>query len=176
MHRDDTLALMIDIQEKFRPAIAEIDRVIDSATTLLKAWSILDVPVVVTEQYPRGLGSTVEELADLIPTPMEKVHFSCFGDNNIAKKIGEYDRENLVLIGIEAHVCVLNTALNALEEGYTPHVVVDAVASRHDVDYETALTRMTQEGVHLATVEILLFQLLEKAGTPEFKAISKLIK
>lgn len=176
MEREDTLLLMIDIQEKFRSVIAEMEKVIGNAKTLLRGCNILDIPVVVTEQYPQGLGPTVEELADLIPEPMEKVHFSCFGDERITKKIEEYERNNLVLMGIEAHVCVLNTALDAFDREYTSHVVVNAVSSREEIDYETALTRMAQEDVHLTTVEILLFQLLEKAGTPEFKAISKLIK
>lgn len=177
MDREDTALVVIDIQEKFVPVIPSIDEIISGAETIIRASVILQMPVIITEQYPKGLGKTVSPLASLVENrPIEKMGFSCFEEETFRKEMEKIDVKNLVLLGIEAHVCVLNTALDALGKGYAPHVLVDATGSRKEIDYETALRRMEREGITLTTVEIFLFQLLKKAGTPEFKAISKLIK
>ncbi|MCK4309908.1 MAG: hydrolase [Methanomicrobia archaeon] len=177
MERNDTALIVIDMQEKFLPVISDIKEVISNAEKVIKGFKILKMPIIITEQYPKGLGKTVEEISKIIETdPIEKIHFSCFGEERFLKSVGRLNIKNLVLLGIEAHVCVLNTAIDAVKRGYVPHVVVDATSSRKKIDYETSLKRMIQENVYLTTAEILLFQLLKKAGTPEFKEISKIIK
>ncbi|MEA1994351.1 MAG: isochorismatase family protein [Euryarchaeota archaeon] len=177
MERDDTALVVVDMQNCFIPVISNIKEVISSAEKAIKGFKVLEMPVIATEQYPKGLGTTVNEISGLLETePLEKIHFSCFGEKDFVDRLKKFNVKNLAILGIETHVCVFNTALDALNRGYAPHVIVDAVASRKRIDHESSLKRMTQEGVYLTTVETLLFQLLQKAGTSEFKAISKLIK
>jgi nicotinamidase-related amidase len=177
MDRDDTALVVIDLQEKFLPVIHNIKEVISNAEKVIKIFKILKMPIMITEQYPKGLGKTVEEISNLIETePIEKISFSCFGEEKFLESIGKFNIENLVLLGIESHVCVLNTAIDAIKRGYVPYVVVDATSSRKKIDYETSLKRMVQENIYLTTTEILFYRLLEKAGTPEFREISKIIK
>jgi len=177
MDRDNTALVVIDLQEKFLPVIHNIKEVISNAEKVIKIFKILKMPIMITEQYPKGLGKTVESISNLIETePIGKISFSCFGEERFLKIIGKFDIENLVLVGIESHVCVLNTAIDAVKRGYVPYVVVDATSSRKKIDYETSLKRMVQEDIYLTTTEILFYRLLEKAGTPEFREISKIIK
>ncbi len=171
---------MIDIQEKFVPAISGINEVIKNANILVKASEILKIPLIVTEQYPKGLGNTVKNIK--LPenvTKIEKTHFSCFGNDEfsvIMKKLKQKKVKSLVLFGIETHVCILKTALDALSEEFEVHVVADAVSSRTQLNKDAALKRMAHSGIFIATTEIILFQLMDKAGTEEFKEISKLVK
>jgi len=177
MEKDDTALVVIDMQEKFLPVIPDIKEVISNAEKVIKAFKILKMPIMTTEQYPKGLGKTVESISNLIKIkPIEKVSFSCFGEEKFLKSIRKLNIKNLVLMGVESHVCVLNTAIDAIKRGYIVYVVVDATSSRKKVDYETSLKRMIQENIYLTTTETLFFQLLKKAGTPEFKEISKIIK
>jgi nicotinamidase-related amidase len=177
MNSDDTALIAIDIQEKFLPVISNLKDVIINAKKIITAFKMLKMPMLLTEQYPTGLGKTVKEIASLTDIdPIEKVHFSCFGEKKFVKELEPLEVKNLVLLGIEMHVCVLNTAIDARDRGYTPYVVVDATGSRSQRDYDISLARMMQEKIFLTTTEMLLFQLLTKAGTPEFRAISKIIK
>ena len=177
MDRDNTALVVIDLQEKFLPVIHNIKEVISNAEKVIKIFKILKMPIMITEQYPKGLGKTVESISNLIETePIEKISFSCFGEEKFLESIGKYNMKNLVLLGIESHVCVLNTAIDAIKRGYVPYVVVDATSSRKKIDYEISLKRMVQENIYLTTSEILFYRLLEKAGTPEFREISKIIK
>ena len=177
MDRDDTALVVIDLQEKFLPVIHNIKEVISNAEKVIKIFKILKMPIMITEQYPKGLGKTVESISNLIETePIEKISFSCFGEERFLESIGRYNMKNLVLVGIESHVCVSNTAIDAIKRGYVPYVVVDATSSRKKIDYEISLKRMVQEDIYLTTTEILPFQILKKAGTPEFREISKIIK
>ena len=177
INKDKTVFVMIDIQEKFLPAIHKINEVISNAKILVEASQILSIPLIVTEQYPKGLGKTVREIQ--IPKNafvLEKVYFSCFGDKVFAQKIKELKPESVVLFGIEAHVCLLKTALDALKENLDVYMIADAVSSRTPENKALALERMRQSGVYIASAEMILFQLLDYAGTEQFKAISKLIK
>ena len=177
MDRDDTGLVVIDLQEKFLPVIPNIKEVISNAEKVIRTFKILKMPIMITEQYPKGLGKTVESISKLIETePIEKISFSCFGEEKFLESIEKLNIKNLVLLGIESHVCVLNTAIDAIKRDYVPYVVVDATSSRKKIDYETSVKRMMQEKIYLTTTEILFFQLLKKAGTPEFKEISKIIK
>lgn len=169
--------VVVDVQERFRPVVHEWDWMLENIVRLIRGCRVLDVPVVVTEQYPKGLGGTVSEIKGVLGfTPVVKNAFSCFGEPSFNDTLKELGRKNIVLCGIEAHVCVFNTALDALEDGYNVHLAADAVSSRKKSDRRTAVRRMTQEGVRLASVEMLLFQMLKEAGSEEFKKIQEIVK
>lgn len=172
--RKRTVFVMIDVQEKFVPVIRGVKDVIRNANILVKASEILRVPLLVTEQYPKGLGKTVNGIK--VPKPIEKMEFSCFGCREFVRKLDALKVKDVVIFGIEAHVCVLKTALDALEKGCRVHVVADAVSSRTKDNKELAIERMRQSGIYVVTTEMILFQLMDKAGTDEFKKISRLVK
>ncbi|MBD3388058.1 MAG: isochorismatase family protein [Candidatus Altiarchaeales archaeon] len=174
---DNTVLVVVDMQEKFKPVIRGWDGVVDNVVKLVKGFKVLGVPVVHTEQYPKGLGRTVPKLSgELDGDPIEKLHFSCFGDDGFCQRLGELQRENIVLCGIEAHVCLLKTTLDALDRGYSVHYVLDGTSSRRPLDKEVAVERVIQAGAYTVTSEMVLFQLLDRSGTEEFTEISKLVK
>jgi nicotinamidase-related amidase len=178
--KETTAFVMIDVQEKFVPAISGINEVIKNANILVKASEILKIPLIVTEQYPKGLGSTVKNIR--LPenaTKIEKIHFSCFGNDEftvVMDKLKQKKIKSLVVFGIETHVCILKTVLDAMSEGFEVHVVADAASSRTQLNKDAALKRMMQSGAFIATTEMICFQLMDKAGTEEFKEISRLVK
>ncbi|KTD64813.1 hydrolase [Legionella spiritensis] len=172
LKKDDSCVLLIDVQEKLAPYVLESKKMIARCQWLMKLADELGVPVLTSEQYPGGLGATVAPLQHSRAS-VAKVHFSCWRERNYQEKLRELDKNQLVLIGIETHVCVLQTALDLLEAGYQVYVVVDAVSSRHEHDVKYGLKRMKQAGAELITSEMVFFEWVEKAGTPEFKALSK---
>ena len=175
--RDKVAFVLIDIQERFLPVIHNIETVIANANRLVRSASILKIPLIVTEQYPKGLGRTVDEIyLDKGQEIIEKISFDCFGCHDFTRKLEGLGVRSLALFGIEAHVCVLKTALGAIASGYEVHVVADAVSSRTEENKDLALDRLKQSGVFIVSTEMILFQLMDRAGTDEFKAISKLIK
>jgi nicotinamidase-related amidase len=145
---------------------------------LLQAAPLLEVPVVVTEQYPKGLGPTIPAVAShLGDAPViEKTAFSCWGEEAFRAKVREIGRDQIIVAGIEAHVCVLQTVLDLLAGGYEVHLVTDAVGSRARRNYEVAVRRADQAGALLASTEMVLFQLLRDATAPQFKAVQRLIR
>jgi len=175
---DRSCLLVIDIQGKLAPTMADTQMVTDNSALLLKAAGVLGVPILVSEQYPRGLGPTLPQLAALVPpdSMVEKVHFSCMDDDGFARRFRKIGRSQAVLVGIEAHVCVLQTAEQLLEAGCDVFVVADATSSRTTANHEAALERMRADGAQIVTTEMVAFEWLAKAGTPEFKEISALIK
>jgi nicotinamidase-related amidase len=175
---DRSCLLVIDIQDKLAPTMADTQMVIDNTALLLKAAGVVEVPILVSEQYPRGLGQTLPQLATLMPpdSKVEKMHFSCMGDDGFARRFRGTGRSQAVLVGIEAHVCVLQTAEQLIEAGCDVFVVADATSSRTTANYEAALARMRADGAQIVTTEMVAFEWLERAGTPEFKKISALIK
>jgi nicotinamidase-related amidase len=134
--------------------------------------------LVVSEQYPKGLGPTIKDISRLITDfdPIEKVSVSCCGERRFLELIHEYGKRNIIICGIETHVCVLQTVMDLIERGYHPVIIEDCVSSRKSSDRETALKRMAREGVIITTYESILFELCEVAGTDQFKQISKLVK
>lgn len=175
--RDDVVFIMIDIQEKFLPVIHNINAVIENSNKFVTASQILEMPLVVTEQYPKGLGKTVGEIKfGDNQKIIEKITFDCFGCAEFTNMLDSLNRKTLVIFGIEAHVCVLQTCLRAVENGYQVHIISDAVSSRTLENKNIAIDRMKQAGVFIASTEMILFQLMDRAGTDEFKAISKLVK
>ena len=175
--RSSTAFVMVDIQEAFRPYIHDMDEVIDNSVKMVKGSEILKIPLLVTEQYPKGLGRTIPEieLPDGID-PMEKLHFSSVGSEEFKRSLEELDVRSVVVFGIETHVCVLQTVLDLLEMGYEVHVVADAVSSRTKENREIGFERMRQSGAFIASTEMVLFQLLVKAKSEGFKEISGLVK
>jgi nicotinamidase-related amidase len=177
IYREETALLVIDVQERLMPVIHNSQQVFENINRLIQGAEILKLPVVVTEQYPKGLGNTCHEVqlpdnANII----QKVSFSCLLSEPVKMKLEQLNVKSLILCGVESHICVLKTALDALKQEYDVHVVADAVSSRTEASKKVALERMRQSGAFIVTTEMILFQLLDEAGTEEFRAISKLIK
>ncbi len=174
--------IVVDVQARLMPAIAEADQLLANATILLKAARTLGVPVTVTEQYPKGLGTTVESVTEALPPDavvLPKITFSAAGDAAIAERIavlrGE-GRDQLVICGAEAHVCVLQTALAFRNAGLNVFVVADAVSSRSAHSVNAACARLLHADCHWVTTEMVLFEWMERAGTYDFRSLSALIK
>jgi nicotinamidase-related amidase len=177
LKRDETAFLVIDIQERLMPVISDREEVFSNVNKLISGAGILSVPVVVTEQYPKGLGRVCKEIE--LPDNqevIEKICFSCILSDPVKTLLQKLKARSLVLSGVESHICVLKTALDALKNGYEVHVAADAVSSRRRFDKEIALERLRQSGAFIATTEMILFQLMDEAGSDEFKQISRLIK
>jgi nicotinamidase-related amidase len=175
--RESAVFVMIDIQDKFVPVINDIKTVIKNANILSKAAEILNMPFIFTEQYPQGLGRTTGKIS--VPStskPIEKIHFSCLDCKEFADRLDSLNVEDIVLFGIEAHICVLNTALDLLKKGYRVHVVADAVSSRTKENKEIAIERMRQSGIFIVSTEMILFHMLDHAKDEEFSKISELVK
>lgn len=178
LDREDTVLLIIDVQERLVPAIWEKDRVLKNCGHLIELAKMIKVPVLVTEQYPKGLGKTVYELQSALPEykPIEKTAFNCCGELAFLAQLGSTNRKKIVVTGMETHVCVLQTVTSLLNEGFTPHVVKDAVSSRTEANWNTGLEFLRDAGAVVSCTETVLFQLLKVAGTEEFKKISQRIK
>ena len=171
--------LVIDVQEKLAPAMSDAGPVIEHSARLVTAARHFALPVTISEQYPRGIGPTVENIREAAGNEaryFEKLAFSCLRDATIAAHLNAQERRQIVVTGIEAHVCVLQSALDLKAAGHEVFVVVDAVASRQEASREIALRRMEQAGVHPVTTEMVIFEWLGRAGTPDFKALLPLIK
>ena len=178
LDRNKALLLIVDIQERLVPAMAQKEKVYANCRHIMEAAKLLAVPFIVTEQYPKGLGPTVNEIKDALPhyKPLEKITFDCCKGEGFLEKVASLYKSQIILTGMETHVCVLQTCLSLLQEGYAVHLVSDAVCSRKKDDFLTSREMMRDAGAVITCTETVLFQLLEKAGTPEFKAISKRIK
>lgn len=170
--------LIVDVQERLAPATRDHEAVIARCGIMMRAAARLGVPIFVSEQYPKGLGPTVAPLRDLVPAghPVPKLHFACTSDATLRDQLKASEREQLVIAGMEAHVCVLQTALGARAEGYEVAVVADAVTSRDPANKAAALARLAANGVEIVTSEMVVFEWMGRAGTPEFKELSALIR
>lgn len=176
MNADDTALLVVDVQERLAPAIRDSETIIWNIRRLLDGAQTLGVDVWGTEQYPEKLGPTVPELAARLPERPSKVTFSARECAVLFSSLREAERPRVLVTGIETHVCVQQTALDLIASGFRVYVAADAVGSRFALDHETALRRMESSGVTVTTAEAVLFEWCERAGTPEFKAISSLAK
>lgn len=175
LEKDNSCLLMIDVQEKLTPFVEEASNLIKRCEWLINLAQTMGVPIIVSEQYPKGLGTTVEPLHSLTSQnrAIEKVTFSSWREPAFREQLESLNRKQLILAGIETHVCVLQTAFDLLAAGFHVSIVVDAVSSRSEVDYKYALKRMKQAGIQLITSEMVFFEWVERAGTPEFKGLSK---
>ena len=174
-----TVVTLIDMQERLCSAIAESAEILPRIKVLIEAAKTLGIPIVATEQYPRGLGSTLGELKEILPPEtkyLEKTAFSCFGAEAYRRETAKTSAKTMVIAGVEAHVCVLQTALDAVERGYAVYVPGDCVASRRASDKDAALACMRSAGIHVVTSEMLIFFLLRDASHPAFKTISGIIR
>ncbi len=178
LDRHDSVLVLIDIQERLAAVMSEREKVVRNTLHLLAAAKLLSIPVIVTEQYPRGLGPTVGEIREtLFPfAPIEKLTFNCCGEPSFMKALESTGRRKIILCGMETHVCVLQTCLGVLEKEYVVHAVRDAVCSRSKENFKTGIGFIREAGAVITCTETVLFQLLEKAGTEEFRTISGRIK
>ncbi len=176
--KEDTVAVMVDIQEKLIPHMSETDLLLQQAGRLIDGLKALQVPILITEQYRKGLGETQSSLQQKFDafSYLEKTAFSCCDDDAFLSKINFIGKKNVLLFGIESHICVLQTAIDLLANGYIVVVVDDAVSSRNPNDKLVAMERLKQEGAIVTTVESILFEMCRYSGTDVFKIISKLIK
>ncbi|MCK4401143.1 hydrolase [bacterium] len=174
----DSILIVVDIQERIISKISNKQTVIRNIVTLIKSARILNIPIIVTEQYPKGLGSTIPEIKDLIIPwqPIDKICFSCFGNNDFSRKLKEGKRDNLILCGIESHVCITQTALDGLKSNYSVFFIKDAISSRTINNRETGFERMAQAGAIPVSTEMAVFELLREAGTDKFKQIASMIR
>jgi nicotinamidase-related amidase len=174
--RTDSALLVIDVQEKLMPAIPGAGKILWNLRRLIDAAQVLGVPVVASEQYPQGLGPTVPELAARIEKRSAKRCFSCRELPEMLAGFRERNIFKLLVAGIETHVCVQQTVLDLIADGWRTYVAVDAVGARFDLDHVTALRRMEAAGAVLTTAESALFEWCETAAAPEFKQISQLVR
>lgn len=178
LSRDRAGLLVVDVQERIWRAVREPHRLIERIVITIKACRLLKIPIFVTEQYPQGLGATVPAIRKVLGgvKPLVKMSFSCCGEQTLIPILRKDRIEQVILVGIESHVCVMQTALDLLSQGFQVHVFADAISSRHKVDEQIALKRISNEGIVLSTVEMGLFELMKTAKAPEFKDVSFLIK
>ncbi len=176
--RGRTILVVVDIQERFRDLIHNIDGVLASTTRLIKFAQVLGIPILTTEHYSRGLGVTVTELRNLFQPfkPLEKIHFSCHGDEGFRKALATSGRDQIILCGIETHVCIYQTAADLMRDGKQVAVAMDAVSSCSAANRQIGLDRMAEIGVQNMGVQMLMFELLGKAGTGDFREVSGLLK
>ena len=174
---EDSALLVIDIQIALARVIHDKDAVIENTRKMILGAKVLGLPILYTEQYPQGLGRTVPQLAELLdPDPITKLTFNCCGENTFVRELKELGREQLLVAGMETHVCVYQTVASLLEHGYGVHVLADAVGSRTVRNRDIALDKMRSLGAQLTSVEIALFELLKVAQGDAFKEILKIVK
>ncbi len=171
--------VVIDMQQRMMPAIAEGARVTAAVRRMLRAVAVLGVPVMHTEQNPAGLGATTPEIAGLLPGgsgPIVKTTCSCWADEAFRERLKRSRREHVLLAGVETHVCIQQTALELLRVDYTVFVLADAVGSRREFEKETALARMRDAGAIVTTVEAMMFELVRRCDVPTFKPLLEIVK
>src|ERR1700741_3585942 len=172
--------LVVDIQEKLLPPIFEKERLVRNSQLLIRLAGILNIPAIMTAQYPKGLGNTVPEVASLLPEtePIEKIVFSCFGSDVFCSTVKRLpgNRNTVILCGMESHICVAQTALAALREGYLVHVATDAVSSRAEWNWKVGLERMRAAGAVISSTEMVIYEALRSSGTSAFKDMLKYLK
>jgi nicotinamidase-related amidase len=175
---DEAFLVVIDVQERFRSLQKEFERMVAGSVRLVRAFRLLELPILVTEQYPKGLGHTVRELEDVLGESRAhaKTCFSSCGSEEFSRSLRELGRRQALVCGIEAHVCVSQTVHDLLQSGFTVQVAVDAVESRNPLDREVALRRMERSGAVLTTSEAAAFELLGDAKNPKFKDVQALFK
>lgn len=173
--RNTSCLLLVDVQEKLTPFVIHHDALVARCDWLMRLATAMQVPLLVSEQYPQGLGKTVAALQSFseVEDCIEKVHFSCFREPMFFQRLQALQKKQLIIAGIETHVCVLQSALELNQAGFEVFVVVDAVSSRSEFDHRFGLKRMKSNGIHLVTSEMVFFEWVRVAGTPEFKALSQ---
>jgi nicotinamidase-related amidase len=178
LDKNNAALLIIDIQERLAAVMKQKDQVLRNVLHLVELAKMQNIPIVVTEQYPKGLGRTLPGIASALPARIlvEKVSFNCCGEASFNEQVKRLGKKRLMVTGMETHICVLQTSIGLLAEGYDVHLVSDAVCSRTKENWRSGLEFIRDAGGVVTNTETALFQLLGVAGTPEFKAISQRIK
>ncbi len=178
INEHDTALLIIDIQDRLAAAMRHKEQVVNNCLHLIELAKLMSIPILVTEQYPKGLGPTLPEIKEALPVyaPIEKLSFDCCQEPGFLEKIAALGKKKLILTGMETHICVLQTCLGLMKEGFSVQVIQDAVCSRTKRNFNTGMSFMDRAGAVITCTEIVLFQLLQKAGSENFKIISKRIK
>jgi nicotinamidase-related amidase len=176
--RENTIGLVIDIQERLVPAMEDDEQFVENCSKLIQGLQLLRVPLLITQQYTKGLGDTISEIKSVINDFqfIEKKDFSCYDDTVFAEKLAGSGALNVIILGIEAHVCVLQTAIDLKAAGYVPVVLMDCISSRSFDNIDLAAERFRYEGIMMTSLESILFELTRSANAIEFKDISKLVK
>ena len=175
---DKCALVVIDIQGKLSQLMYQKEALFENAQKLIKGVQVLEIPIIVTEQYPKGLGPTIPEIAALFPNfkPIPKVAFSCCGDEGFQRELLAVNRRQILICGIETHVCVYQTTVDLIASGHEVQVVADVVSSRTAENREIGLQRMRDEGAKITSTEMALFELMRAAEGPKFKEVSKIVK
>jgi nicotinamidase-related amidase len=172
--------VVVDIQEKLLPPIFNKEHLVRNASLLVRLANILDIPVLISTQYAKGLGETIPEIMEIAGDvrPIDKLEFGCFGKDTFCSAVKSLpgNRNTMLLCGMETHICVMQTALGALDQGYLVHVASDAVGSRAEWNWKVGLDRMRDAGCVISSTEMMMYELLRKSGTPEFKELLKHLK
>ena len=178
LDRERTTLVVIDMQEKLLPAIFESERVLRNTILLMRTARALEIPIVLTTQYAKGLGATVPQIAQEAPgtTPLDKVAFGCFGDEHILLRLASLGRTQLLVAGIESHICVTQTVLGALAHHYVVHVASDATSSRSEHNWRVGLARMDRAGALVSSAETAVYELLRRSDGATFRTILPLLK
>jgi nicotinamidase-related amidase len=176
--REDSIAVVIDVQKKLFPFISENEKLSANIVRLIKGLKALGIEIIVTVQYSKGLGDTIEPVQEALGDfkHIEKMSFSCCGFDDFTEVLKKSGKKNVIVCGIESHVCVLQTVIDLLENDFKPVLIEDCVSSRNLNDKKIAVERMRQAGAAISTYESILFELLEVSGTETFKEISKIVK
>ncbi len=178
LQKENTALLVIDIQERLLPVIHESERVIQNTIKLINGFKILNSPIYYTEQYPKGLGETEKRIKEALgeTKAYTKMSFSCSGASGLFEELEQNNIKQVVVCGVESHVCVMQTVLDLIANDFLVYIASDAVSSRREFDCRVALNRMERNGAEITLTESILFEMLEVCGTDEFRAISKLVK
>ncbi|MEM2901224.1 MAG: hydrolase [Candidatus Bathyarchaeia archaeon] len=179
LKREDCVLLCIDFQERLLQKIHMAEEIVKNAAVMVNSAKTLNVPIIVTEQYPKGLGKTDKRLVEALGNwykPIEKVYFNCFKSGEFVNELEKHKRRSLLTMGVEAHICVTQTALGALKRNYQVYLLEDATSSRTPENRRIAFDRMVNEGVVPTSVEMVIYEMLEKSGTEEFKKILNFVK
>jgi nicotinamidase-related amidase len=180
LDRASVALVVLDLQAKLVPAVFEPQRVIRNSQLLLRLAQLLEIPTVLTCQYPKGLGNILPEITQLAPgiEPIEKTSFGCFGEPDFLRRLKQRAPQatSLLVAGVESHICVMQTVLGALEAGYLVHVAADATSSRTEENWQIGLNRMERAGAVLSSTEMTIYELLRKSNTPEFKVLLPFLK
>lgn len=178
INKEEAVLVVIDFQERLMPAMEKPDELKDNVVKLILGCDIMDVPMLVTQQYTRGLGPTITDIHDALGEykPIEKTAFSAMGEPEFVERLKATGRKTVILIGIETHVCVQQTAIDLIESAYTVFIVDDCISSRKSIDRDSGLARMLASGAIKTTAESVLFELVKDAKNQYFKAISSLVK
>jgi nicotinamidase-related amidase len=178
INSEEAALVILDMQERLAAAMKTRRQTVDNCLHLIETARLFQIPILVTEQYPKGLGPTLPEIREALPdyVPFEKLSFNCTQETGFLEKVASMGRKKLLLTGMEAHICVLQTSLGLMRQGYTVQVIKDAVCSRTKNNFNTGIDFLSQAGAVITCTETVLFQLLQKAGTEVFKTIVKRIK